>query len=274
MPFTYVIISAKHGQSPIDPNRWIAAGQPTNGSVSLGGILSSVGVTAAQVTTDDIGLIWLADQSQTDLAVSVLRTNRNTAYIQDILFGEQLKLRYQDPKFDNRTPDVIVVPRPGVIYTGSGSKHEEHGGFSEDDIHVALLVSNPSIQATVIPTPVQTTQVAPTILEILGLNPFALQAVVSEHTPVLPGFEPLAALSGSGELDVTSLVSHPVRVEVGTTSFGVAGAAVEHLYLQRTLDLTNWTTFGTNQINLGGAIRVCDTAATNSVRYYRTSKKP
>ena len=33
---------------------------------------------------------------------------------------------------------------------------------------------------------VETTQIAPTILELLGLNPNALQAVQIEHTPTLP----------------------------------------------------------------------------------------
>jgi hypothetical protein len=35
---------------------------------------------------------------------------------------------------------------------------------------------------------VQTTQVAPTILKLLGLDPLALIGVKAEGTPVLPGF--------------------------------------------------------------------------------------
>jgi hypothetical protein len=35
--------------------------------------------------------------------------------------------------------------------------------------------------------PVETTQIAPTILRLLGLNPYELQAVQIEHTQVLPG---------------------------------------------------------------------------------------
>jgi hypothetical protein len=34
--------------------------------------------------------------------------------------------------------------------------------------------------------PVETTQIAPTILKLLGLDPHALQAVQVEHTQVLP----------------------------------------------------------------------------------------
>jgi hypothetical protein len=36
-------------------------------------------------------------------------------------------------------------------------------------------------------SPVATTQIAPTILALLGLNPKALDAVRIEHTQVLPG---------------------------------------------------------------------------------------
>jgi hypothetical protein len=35
--------------------------------------------------------------------------------------------------------------------------------------------------------PVLTTQIAPTILHLLGLDPGELAAVRAEHTPVLPG---------------------------------------------------------------------------------------
>jgi hypothetical protein len=39
----------------------------------------------------------------------------------------------------------------------------------------------------VIGAPVETTEIAPTIIGLLGLNPSDLQAVRIEHTPVLPG---------------------------------------------------------------------------------------
>jgi len=51
-----------------------------------------------------------------------------------------------------------------------------------------LLVSNPGIKARTVTTFVETTQVAPTILSILGLDPNALTAVRVEGTQVLPGF--------------------------------------------------------------------------------------
>jgi hypothetical protein len=50
-----------------------------------------------------------------------------------------------------------------------------------------LLLSNPKLPATTFSTEVSTTQVAPTILTVLGLNPALLDAVKLEGTAVLPG---------------------------------------------------------------------------------------
>jgi arylsulfatase A-like enzyme len=88
---------------------------------------------------------------------------------------------------DPRTPDIIVQPNVGVVYTGSLKKQSEHGGFAHDDTNVMLLVSNPNLHAPQITTFVETTQVAPTILKLLGLDPGRLDAVRTEGTAVLPG---------------------------------------------------------------------------------------
>jgi hypothetical protein len=88
---------------------------------------------------------------------------------------------------DPRTPDIIITPNVGVIYTGSLQKQEEHGGFALDDTNVMLLVSRPSLHARAVSTPVETAQVAPTIVKTLGLDPQRLEAVRKEGTTVLPG---------------------------------------------------------------------------------------
>jgi hypothetical protein len=66
---------------------------------------------------------------------------------------------------------------------------EEHGGFTDDDTHVALLMSLPGIPPQQIRSFVRTAQIAPTILSQIGLDPKSLQSVVKEHTPLLPGWE-------------------------------------------------------------------------------------
>ncbi len=91
------------------------------------------------------------------------------------------------PYGDPRSPDIIVAPNVGAVYTGSSANLEEHGGFAHDDSNVIMLLSNPSLPARTITAAVTTAQVAPTILKALGLPPASLDAVRIEGTRVLPG---------------------------------------------------------------------------------------
>ena len=181
---TLVIISAKHGQTPIDPTRrMIVDGKTIPGL--LDGVSKDLG---AQVTQDAVSLIWLSDQSQADKAVAALAAHQGPAAIDKILGPEQVALLFADPRRDSRAPDIIVIPSAGVIYTKpSASKIAEHGGFSRDETAVALLVSAPSLKPAQLRTPVTTAEIAPTVLLALGLNPQALLAVRQEHTTGLPG---------------------------------------------------------------------------------------
>lgn len=187
---TDIVITAKHGQSPIDPSRLEKIG---HAEVN---VLNNAGITAAQVTDDDVALIWLADQSQTQAAVNALNADKNganTARIQTVLSGSALQARFGDPAVDPRTPDLIVQPIPGTIYSSSGAKVAEHGGFAPDDTHVALLVVDGARMADqdqggfTVAAPVRTFQVAPTILSLLGLDPGQLDSVRLEGVRVLPG---------------------------------------------------------------------------------------
>jgi len=199
---TLLIVSAKHGQTPIDPLSVNPAPGTTNKIGGLQGLVSkyvaanpSANTPAAQAiinageNEDDIALIWLLDQSQGVAAAQWLRDYNYAAglHILQVLSGDLLKLRFRDPLTDNHTPDIIVVPEPGTIYTTSTKKNAEHGGFSNDDTNVALIVSQPGMKEKVIKGAVLTTQIAPTVLKALGLDLNELQAVQVEHTEVLPG---------------------------------------------------------------------------------------
>jgi arylsulfatase A-like enzyme len=100
--------------------------------------------------------------------------------------GSELDLKFNDPSKDPATPDIIVQPIYGTIYTGSSKKNAEHGGFSFGDTNVSLIVSNPRLNSRVVKTPVATSQVAATIVKALGIDPSELQAVRKEGTQVLP----------------------------------------------------------------------------------------
>jgi hypothetical protein len=127
-------------------------------------------------------------------AVSALESSGTAGIgLGQIFYGSSLETMFNapglPPKGDPRTPDIIVQPNVGVIYTTSHKKQEEHGGFAQDDTQVMMLVSNPSFEARTVTSFVETSQVAPTILKTLGLDPGALDAVRKEGTPVLPGLD-------------------------------------------------------------------------------------
>jgi hypothetical protein len=123
----------------------------------------------------------------TGAAAAYLNANANALFIDEVLAGDELKLKFNDPANNSRTPDIIVQPQYGTIYTGSGKKNAEDGGMSFGDTNVALIVSAPSIASAVLKTTVATSQVAPTILQALNIRPVALISVRVEHTAILPG---------------------------------------------------------------------------------------
>ncbi|HEV3329577.1 MAG TPA: alkaline phosphatase family protein [Bryobacteraceae bacterium] len=195
---TVIIITAKHGQSPIDTNRFF----PIPGSSGLNGtppsgVLGSAYLPDSEIngigpTEDDISLLWLKPGADTVSAVAALESNAAAAGIGQIFYGPYIQTIYGTPGLpdtggDPRVPDIIVQPNVGLVYTGSTKKQSEHGGFAQDDTNVMMLVSNPQIDAKTVTSFVETTQVAPTILSILGLDPNDLTAVQAEGTPVLPG---------------------------------------------------------------------------------------
>lgn len=197
---TLVIVTAKHGQSPIDTHRFfpIPGHSGLNGQSPANWIAAFLPFSESPLnpngigpTEDDISQLWLADSTNTLAAVAILEANAASAGIGQIFYGASLETMFNAPGLppngDPRTPDIIVQPNVGVIYTGSSKKQAEHGGFAQDDTNVMLLVSNPGISARTVTSFVETTQVAPTILEALGLDPANLDAVQKEGTPVLPG---------------------------------------------------------------------------------------
>jgi hypothetical protein len=206
---TAIIITAKHGQSPIDPNRFfpIPGKSGTNGTPPSGVIPTLLPAVYSDpnnglgLAEDDISQIWLTDSNRTGDAVAALESAGTAVGLGQIYYGASLTTLFNAPGVpehpgpccklrdggDPRTPDIVVIPNVGVVYTGGLKKQSEHGGFAWDDTNVMMLVSNPGLEHRTLDAFVETTQVAPTILQLLGLNPNDLDAVKAEGTPVLPG---------------------------------------------------------------------------------------
>ena len=192
---TLLIITAKHGDSPIDPTRYVADGSNTPATLlAMAGFIpyseSPLNTTGIGATEDDVSVLWLKKGSSVPAAVDLLENNAAAIGMGEIYYGGSLALNYNvggtEPGEDPRSPSIIVTPNVGVTYSGSTSMIGDHGGFAHDDTNVMLLVSNPSFTPQTASALVATRQVAPTIVKALGLNPWALDAVRAEGTPVLP----------------------------------------------------------------------------------------
>lgn len=185
---TLVIVTAKHGQSPID--RSVVAKRDGD---AIAGIVDAAAPVAGHIE-DDVALYWLRDGQMAGAGAAALAAAAADGSAADPSIdrvftrgSRGFERMFGDPATDPRTPDIVVQPRHGTIYSLSAKKFAEHGGFAGDDAHVALLVSNPVLRGARVDRPVRTKQVAPTILHALGLDPRALDAVRREDTAVLPG---------------------------------------------------------------------------------------
>jgi hypothetical protein len=206
---TDVVLTAKHGQAPRQGVGGIMKDS------TLPDLLNNAGATVAQATQDDVSLIWLQDQTKTKLAVQTLQnfvktgtidvffqgtktTLKASHVIDQILAGQELvKAGFGDPAKDSTTPDIIVTLKQGFIWVGNPMKFQfkraEHGGFSDADTHVALIVGGGAldkhVRGTTVTTPVQTKQIAVTALNALGLDADKLTGAVIEGTKGLPGLD-------------------------------------------------------------------------------------
>jgi hypothetical protein len=189
---TLIIVTAKHGESPIDPTMYVANGSNTPATL-LGTAVpfseSPLNSTGIGATEDDVSVLWLAPGSSVTDAVALLEKNATQIGLGEIYYGPTLALNYNvgglGPWQDPRSPDIIVTPNVGMTYSGNTAMIGDHGGFGHDDTNVIMLVENPRFTAQTVSVTTRTAQVAPTILKALGLDPSALEAVTQEGTQVL-----------------------------------------------------------------------------------------
>jgi hypothetical protein len=190
---TLVVVTAKHGASPIDTSLYVADGSNTPATL-LGSAIpfseSPLNTTGIGATEDDVSVLWLKPGANVPTAVELLESNAATIGLGEIYWGPTLWLNNNvgglEPGQDPRAPDIIVTPNVGVTYSGSTTMIADHGGFAHDDTNVIMLLANPRFEASTVTAATTTMQVAPTIVKVLGLDPAALDAVREEGTAVLP----------------------------------------------------------------------------------------
>jgi hypothetical protein len=201
---TTIIVTAKHGQSPQDPNKLI--------TVQDGPIITAINAAWQQThpanaklivagTDDDLWQSYLSDNSQAacdfvktylwDHTAQGFDVNVNPVTVQhsglaQIWAGADAAHFLGVPVDNGRYQEVLGKVQEGIVYA-KPTKLAEHGGMNTGDRHVLMVVSGPGIPTQVDSASVETTQVAPTILALLELDPNRLTAVQVEGTQVLPG---------------------------------------------------------------------------------------
>jgi hypothetical protein len=203
---TAIVLSAKHGQSPQNPNQLTRIDDSTIiDGVNAAWAATHPGAAPLVVagTDDDAIMWWLSDQSpeaarfakrylwsHTATGNTVTSASRTLAHsgLAKLYTGNAAARFFGVPATDPRHPNVWGVVQVGVVYTGGKGKIAEHGGSNPADRSVPLVVYAPgSVAPGVFGSFVETTQIAPTIIRLLGLDPRALQAVQRQGTAVLPG---------------------------------------------------------------------------------------
>ncbi|MCU1466229.1 MAG: phosphodiesterase [Actinomycetia bacterium] len=215
---TTIILSAKHGQAPNDPS--------TLRRVDDGAIIDAMNAAWAAkhpnvaplvaFAVDDDGMIMsLSDPTPTALAFAknyllshsapanritdpkgIFSTSVAASGLTAVYTGPAADALFGAKAGDPHAPDLVGIAQHGVVYTGGVKKIAEHGGDAPEDRDVALVVSGAGVaHHRTVDARVQTTQIAPSILELLDLNPHDLQAVRIEHTEILP------SLSGTDSTD-------------------------------------------------------------------------
>jgi predicted AlkP superfamily pyrophosphatase or phosphodiesterase len=204
---TVIILSAKHGQSPqnrsdltlINDGDMLAALETAWSATN-----PSISPLVAHAMDDDGVLLWLNDRNATDFVKNFLMNYSGTGISSDaagvkidksftnaglsqVLAGSEAASSLGLTLLDQRAPDVIGYAKIGSVYGGGKlSKIAEHGGHAVADRSVPIIVSGANIANHTVIDPVDTIQIAPTILHLLGLNTEELKAVRMEGTKVLP----------------------------------------------------------------------------------------
>jgi hypothetical protein len=202
---TTIIVTAKHGQSPQDPKKLItvkdgpiidainaawAASHPSNPTLIVAG------------TDDDLWQSYLSDNSPVacnfvknylwNHTAAGFDVNKNPVTVEHsglsrIWAGADAAAFFGVAVNNGNYPDVFGQVQEGIVYAKPGKKLAEHGGMNAGDRHVLMIVDGPGVTKGTYTGVATTTQVAPTILQLLGLDPASLTAVQVEGTSVLPG---------------------------------------------------------------------------------------
>ncbi len=208
---TQIVLTAKHGQNPIG-----GVGTLLSDKLIPDAIDFHLGDTSAvaQATQDDVSLVWLKDQSKIANVTAYLQSLTGLALCNATSTGSTSAAPSCNPGILHVysgadaaavgltsamtpvgiAPDLFIQIVPGNLFVGNpanGKKIAEHGGiFTLQDTSVPIIVADAGIavkqMGTIVSSAVTTTQIAPTVIANLGLDPKLLVGANLDGTQVLP----------------------------------------------------------------------------------------
>lgn len=201
---TAIIITGTNGTSPTDAQSIIRLDdKPIIGGLNAAWAAGNPGTKPlVAYAYDNDGLqLWLSDRSEraasfaqdylashsaAGTTASGAHTTVPASGTDKIYAGSAAATYFGVPVTDSRHPDVFATTQTGVVYNAGRDQVTGEGGGDSEDLNVPIVLLDPNVTPGTVRTAVSTTQIAPTILSILGLDPGKLQAVQADHTQVLP----------------------------------------------------------------------------------------
>jgi hypothetical protein len=113
---TLVIITAKHGESSIDPTRYVADGTGTPATILATNNMipyseSPLNTTGIGATEDDVSVLWLKKGASVKAAVALLESSAAAIGLGEIYYGPSLAMNYNlgglEPGEDPRSRDLF-----------------------------------------------------------------------------------------------------------------------------------------------------------------------
>ena len=190
---TTVIVSAKHGRSPTEPDALLRIPDgPIHAGLDAAWAASHPGAAAlvASATDDDAMIMWLSDRPQAAAGFAkdyLLRHNgigndivgAPRAYtgtgLRQVFAGRDAARYFGTAIGDSRVPDLYAIAQHRVVFNDKKANIAEHGGADPRLATSHLVVSAGEVGHG-----------RSDRLKLLGLRPTELQAVRVERAQVLP----------------------------------------------------------------------------------------
>jgi arylsulfatase A-like enzyme len=172
---TAFVLSADHGFSDVDPKRLIAPADPSKSSDQdeRRHILDPLAARKIEHFVTNTGGasmgVYIRDKTKVEEAVGLLRREPwvESIYCEPVAAGCDRSLSSLHSYFPGRSPDLMVdldddaalnFPQPG-----------QHGTYRPSDMHIPLIFSGAGVARGALGGTASLTDVAPTVLRLLGL---------------------------------------------------------------------------------------------------------